>query len=287
MHDIPLDLLKTFITFVESVNIDQASQKLGLSQPAVSVQLKRLEGTLPHPLFSFQGKKKVLSHYGRAIYEAIKVDLSEIQKSIGKVNLQYSNSEDILLRIGARKEIFYWLVERINFNSKIQLIDFSTDVSIEKLLNHDIDVAINHKRPDVASIISRPFFDVTAKFMVHKKYLKSKKPTLDLFQDKEFLTNTPCLAYRENPPFLIPWLQYSGVSIDEVPIRIICEDWVVVIKLIEMGHGYCVMPRNFESTDPDVVSVDIPTEVIPPLKFYILYHQDLKKVQALKDLIKA
>ena len=40
MKKLPLDLLSTFVTFVESPNISAAAKTLGLSQPAVSVQLR-------------------------------------------------------------------------------------------------------------------------------------------------------------------------------------------------------------------------------------------------------
>ena len=283
--DIPLDLLRTFTTFVESRNIEEASTRLGLSQPAVSVQLKKLEGYLPHPLLSFQGKKKVLSHYGRAVYEAIQQDLERIQKNLRDVNMNYLEGREILLKIGARKEIFPWLVDKLRFDTKIHLVDLSTEASIDLLLKKEIDVAINHVRPDVPTIVSKPFFNLHTRLVVHKKLLAGRKASIEAFMDPDFLRQVPAIAYRPSPPFLSRWAQTVGLTAQDLNIRIFCEDWTVVTKLVDMGLGWTLLPHYFEPSHKDVLSFDVPSDRVPDLKFYVLYHQDMRKVKAVKELI--
>ena len=40
---LPVHLIQTFVAFIEAANITEAAEKLGISQPAVSVHLKKLE----------------------------------------------------------------------------------------------------------------------------------------------------------------------------------------------------------------------------------------------------
>src|SRR5271170_2857007 len=172
---VPLDLLKTLLIFSESQNILEAARKLGLSQPAVSVQLKKLENLLPQPVFTIEGKKKTLTHFGRALVEELGNKLSSIDKSVDKVNQLYSRPENITLKIGVRTELFYRVVEFIRFPGRVQFLGMSNRESIAALLNHDIDIAITHQRPDLSTIIAAKLFAEGVKIVVHRKFLAGKE----------------------------------------------------------------------------------------------------------------
>jgi len=61
MKNISTDSLRTFVMVVE------AGDLLGLSQPAVSLQIKRLEDLLGYKLFKKQGQRQVLNQYGELL----------------------------------------------------------------------------------------------------------------------------------------------------------------------------------------------------------------------------
>ncbi|MGO2477009.1 MAG: LysR family transcriptional regulator [Pseudoalteromonas sp.] len=67
MKNISTDSLRTLITVVEVGGFAKAGDLLGLSQPAVSLQIKRLEDLLGHKLFKKQGQRQVLNHYGEVL----------------------------------------------------------------------------------------------------------------------------------------------------------------------------------------------------------------------------
>jgi LysR family hydrogen peroxide-inducible transcriptional activator len=56
--------LETFLKVVESGSFTQAARDLGLSQPAISQQMAKLEETLRQPLFERQGRTIKLTHAG-------------------------------------------------------------------------------------------------------------------------------------------------------------------------------------------------------------------------------
>ncbi|MBQ4832099.1 LysR family transcriptional regulator [Pseudoalteromonas sp. MMG010] len=80
MKNISTDSLRTFITVVEVAGFAKAGDILGLSQPAVSLQIKRLEELLGYKLFKKQGQRQVLNQYG------------ELLLPLAKQMMQYNDS---------------------------------------------------------------------------------------------------------------------------------------------------------------------------------------------------
>ncbi|WP_091991729.1 LysR substrate-binding domain-containing protein [Pseudoalteromonas denitrificans] len=67
MKNIPTDALRALVTVVEVGGFAKAGELLCLSQPAVSLQIKRLEELLGKKLFKKQGQRQVLNHQGEIL----------------------------------------------------------------------------------------------------------------------------------------------------------------------------------------------------------------------------
>jgi len=50
MKNLPMDLLRTFVTITDLGGFTQAGEALGRSQPAISLQIKRLEEMIDEKL---------------------------------------------------------------------------------------------------------------------------------------------------------------------------------------------------------------------------------------------
>lgn len=282
-----LELLRTLVTFADSPTIAQAARRLGLTQPAVSVQLKRLQDELPHPLFAQEGKRKVLTHYGRALAEELRVKLGQIGRSVESVNRVYADPSALRLRVGVRTELFASVASYISFPGMVEFVGMSNQQSIEGLLSHTIDIAVTHQRPNVASIYATKLFANAARLVVHRKWLEGRKPTLA--RSTEFLSRTPFLAYKEDPPFIGAWLAHaSDGKLGPRDLRVIriCEDWRAIMSFVEGGLGYTIMPEGISTASPDVLFIEIPREIVPEVVFFALYHEELKKLPAMMKFLK-
>lgn len=69
MKNLPTDLLRTFVTIKDLGGFTQAGELLGRSQPAISLQIKRLEELLDISLFNRSGKLQ-LTEEGQLLYES-------------------------------------------------------------------------------------------------------------------------------------------------------------------------------------------------------------------------
>lgn len=66
--ELSFELLKTFVTVVETMNFTHAAERLYKTQSAVSLQMKRLAEEAGRPLFSQTGKKLSLTEAGERLH---------------------------------------------------------------------------------------------------------------------------------------------------------------------------------------------------------------------------
>ncbi|GGO68233.1 LysR family transcriptional regulator [Bowmanella pacifica] len=69
MKQLSLDNLRAFVTVVEMGGYAKAGDFLGRSQPAISLQIKRLEEQLGRKLFSRQGQRQQVNSEGMQLYQ--------------------------------------------------------------------------------------------------------------------------------------------------------------------------------------------------------------------------
>ncbi|CAH9056239.1 HTH-type transcriptional regulator GltC [Pseudoalteromonas holothuriae] len=77
MKNLSIDGLRTLVTVVDVGGFAKAGELLGLSQPAVSLQIKRLEEMLNCKLFKKQGQRQVLNQYGELLLPLAKQMLQQ------------------------------------------------------------------------------------------------------------------------------------------------------------------------------------------------------------------
>ena len=68
-RSIPIDLLKTFLVLLENRSFSRTAEKVGRSQSAVSLQMKRLQEISRSPLFTSSGKSLSLTEQGGILSE--------------------------------------------------------------------------------------------------------------------------------------------------------------------------------------------------------------------------
>lgn len=67
MRNLPMDLLRTFCTVAQLQSFTSAGNVLGRSQPAISLQIKKLEEILDQPLLTRSGKSLSLTQSGERL----------------------------------------------------------------------------------------------------------------------------------------------------------------------------------------------------------------------------
>ncbi|QIZ76770.1 LysR family transcriptional regulator [Ferrimonas lipolytica] len=82
-----LDWLQTFCTLVETRHFTRTAEKLAMTQPGVSQQIRKLEQHFQQPLLLREGKKFTLTEAGHQVYRQARqslIELAQLEYQLGQ-----------------------------------------------------------------------------------------------------------------------------------------------------------------------------------------------------------
>lgn len=146
---INLELYRIFYIVAETGNITKASERLNISQPAVTKHIKNLEMQLGSPLFIRTKRGVILNEYGEKIFIKVKQALSLLD-IVEKEIIEYKEMGIGTIKIGisttlVKKYLLQYIEKFHNLYPNI-VIDIYTDPTkelIKKLKNGMIDFIIS------------------------------------------------------------------------------------------------------------------------------------------------
>ena len=144
----PLDIrhLRYFLAVAEAGSFSRAAERLGISQPSVSQQMRDLEADLRVPLFQRRGKRILLTPRGLIFQEHARAILHQLENF-----LQELNSEPGQLR----GELHLGVIPVLNVPLVPHLLgSFTADhpaisITVEEISSTEIETALEEGRMDV------------------------------------------------------------------------------------------------------------------------------------------
>jgi DNA-binding transcriptional LysR family regulator len=283
MQNIPVHLLNAFVVFNDSQNIVLAASKLGITQPALSKQLKTLESLIAQPLFTFTGRKKTLTPFGRDINERLKSRMNGLQELIQMAHNAYSNPANATLRISGRRGVLDRISEKINFQGSIFFVESTGDQVLDELVSLKSDLGISYKIPDSHEFIAKPLFKEEFKIAIPKKIFPHKKSYGETLLSE--LKIHPCIGYNKNDEILSRLFSLNPAEAG--PLRMIraTSNYTSIAKMVEASLGWAVIPSYLEINMTKTWVVAIPSAAIPLREFFIIYRTEYSDVPWFRDLI--
>ncbi|WP_085901681.1 LysR substrate-binding domain-containing protein [Kiloniella majae] len=138
MINIPTDLLRTFSTVNDLGSITRAAETLGRSQPAISLQLQRLEDLLEISLFNRSGRKISLTEEGEILRGYAKQILAQNDEVISRLKTPKVGG---VVRVGLPNDFAVSLLPTIlgGFTSAHDGITLEVDCGISRDLIQAVD----------------------------------------------------------------------------------------------------------------------------------------------------
>ncbi|MBQ2872842.1 MAG: LysR family transcriptional regulator [Bacilli bacterium] len=145
---INLELYRIFFVVAEEGNITKASEKLSISQPAVTKHIKNLEEQLGNPLFIRTKKGVVLNEFGNKLFVKVKQAINLINEAEKELNNSL-DTDSGTIRIGIStsltRKILLKHMELFHKEYPNVVFDIYTDPSkelVKKLKNGMIDIIV-------------------------------------------------------------------------------------------------------------------------------------------------
>lgn len=237
-----LHQLEVFLEIVDQGSITKAAESLFLTQPAVSIQLKKFQGQFPIPLIEIIGRKVYVTAFGKEIAQAARKILEAVSGIDHKIN-QYQGKLAGGLTISVvstgKYLMPYYLSHFVNTHPGI---DFSMDVTnklkvVEDLEENRVDFALVSVLPEHLSLERLPLIRNSLYLVAGTEREKSRKG------NKSLIFKEQPLLFRERGSATRNAMETFMQSID-VPTRkkIVLTSNEALKQAVIAGLGYSIMP---------------------------------------------
>jgi len=274
MDGINLNSLKIFIEVANSNSFLEASNKLFLSQPAISKSMSKLEEDLGIALFYRANKGISLTPSGKVLYKYLK-DTKELLLSCERVLISMNDLEEANLIIGVQSHIVRnYLMDKIDHfrekhpKIKIKLIDLATRALLEQLHERKVDFVVDTTPVEniYNNIIVKPVCSIDIGFIKSTKN-KTKINSIKDIANENVILPVERSSLRKN---LNKIFEQNEVKISPI-LEFETEELIIDAVRRNLGVGYVVTPAVKYLADAKIIEyIDLDIE-FPKMEINLVY----------------
>lgn len=249
-YQIGLRHYKYFLAVAEELHFKKAADKLFISQPGLSKQIKEMEEALGFKLFERNNRNVVLTAAGKYLKEEITLLLNDNERILrhaqhiatgneGEIHLGYVGS--------AMQTIIPKLL--IRFRKKYPSIHFSlqemdNNRQINDLLGNKIDIGFVRLNEVPKALSLRPVFDETFSLVLPKNHALNSRNFTSLNQLKEeqfiFFEKAYSPSYHEKVMSMFEDCGFSP-TISHTSVHA-----TTIYRLVENSFGVAIVPSSLK-----------------------------------------
>ena len=293
--NISLDLYRLFYVVAKEGSISRAANILFISQPAITLQIKKLENELGVSLFTRTKHGVVLTEEGSILFEYIKIAMDNIINGENALS-NLKNLDSGIIRIGASTTVskhvvmpylskFHEMYPKI----EIQIVNSLTNNLLKELRNGNLDILfLNLPMDENKDLKIIPITDVHDIFVGNKKYFDLTKGKISL---KE-LSNYP-LLFQKMPSntraYLNNYLKSNNIDL-KPQLEVV--SYNLIMDLVSAGFGIGYATKEFIKSELETNKLfEIKVEPSIPKRFIGIVTIDKKtpnySVKKLVEMITA
>lgn len=266
--------LRYFVAVAEEGNISRAAQKIFLTQPALSRQIKALEEEIGQCLLERQAHSIRLTAAGEILLREARELLLHADLVLERVS---ATGHGLRLRVGYAPSFAAGILAAAvsNFTqthqgSRVELYDFSTKEMLTGLEDDKLDIAITLRREDEARGLKwAPILKTSWNLAINRQHPLAKLPRVTLADvAKEPLVIFRRSEYPEYWDMVAAWLrgtrqhtkitgEYDGVD--------------SLIAAVEAGLGVALVSTSIARLFPDRVCLKPIVSGPPPVSIHVGY----------------
>lgn len=271
------DRLRIFHAVAEAGSFTLAARKLGLSQSAVSRQIRALEESLNVHLFTRHARGLVLTHEGEVLYRATKNAARDIEEAESALLEMKGSPRGRLVVTTMVSFGAVWLTPHIaSFVRRYPEIALELNLSDEDLdlARREADVAIRFHAPHQADLIQRPLVKVHHHIYASPEYLERR----GVPRTPEDLDRHDIIIYGPTPPEPIKdinWTLKLGAAGRRRRPLLQINNTFAVLQAIRAGIGLAAIPDFLAFNQEGIMRV-LPELEGPAFELYFVYPRELK-----------
>ncbi|NOU99112.1 LysR family transcriptional regulator [Paenibacillus planticolens] len=278
--------LHYFIAVCEEMHFTKAAEKIGVTQPTLSQQIRALEDELNMPLFDRIGKKIALTEAGIILLKYSNKILDNIQNVKDSIT-DLRHIQVGTIRVGIfPSDLDYRITQLlIDFYQKFPRIKLKVIASIDipqQVLESEVDFGIGTNVPLNDRFINMPLCKEEYVLTVSKQHPLATRTRISVDELREL----PVVIYPEG--FMGRDIVEDTVQKYGFKLHSILETSSVtsIIKLVKANIGATIQPLPLirEMNDPDLHMIRF-KENAPSRSLEIIYRSDRYLSQAAKALI--
>ncbi|MCH1638600.1 LysR substrate-binding domain-containing protein [Paenibacillus timonensis] len=240
-------LLEYFIAVGEDLHFTRAAERLGISQPTLSHQIRLLEQELGTALISRIGKKNYLTQAGSILLEHARRVVYEVEQAKLEIG-QISGVQRGHLRIGCSGN---HLLENklISFHRQhpsieLTVLELATEETQAGLLANQLDLGVVFLPLQDEQIVSRPLYDEELALAVSNLHAYAELPEVTLEQ----VARLPLVLFP--PKFYVRQLLDTACADQGIEIRPVMELSTMESQVQMVHHhvGGTVLPSSYART---------------------------------------
>jgi DNA-binding transcriptional LysR family regulator len=205
--------IEAFSEVISSGSVSAAAKNLGVSQPAVSQLIKKLENAVGVPLFI--RRNGLIFPTARA--DSLRDDVEQLLTQLDKIQMQlnFGRSNELMLNplrftasLSFVNEIMPMVIAHIH-NLKPEMLFYVNSLPVagmtQALLGGNVDFVLNTKQPDHSNIISKKLLSAREVFVMpanHPLAAKSKLSLKDIDNEKMILSSRTDPSYETHRALL-------------------------------------------------------------------------------------
>src|ERR1700730_6045278 len=241
----PLNALKAFEAAARSESLTRAAEELGVTQGAVSQQVKALEATLGIKLFVRERQRLVITEAGREYLAVVRDALDRI--AVGTERLVQRQTSGVLTVSTSPDFAAKWLVHRLGrFAEAHPDIDLRVSATLHHVdfAREDVDLAVRHGDGswpglDVARLSTEQLFAVCSPKLLEGRQRISKPSDVLKFP----------LLHLDDRKDWTKWLEAAGVVDAELSHGPVLNRASMVIDAAVDGQGIALARTTLAAWD--------------------------------------
>ena len=238
-----LPQLRTFIAAYRLGSLTKAAEQLGITQPAVSQQIRALEAQIKKPLFVRHARGIVPSAIAHDLARSIGLHIDAIETGFSAVQARATSIAGTIHIAGPGEyfsaKVLPLLSDLLVRDIRVRLHVGGKDRLYTLLDEGAIDLAITASRPDSRNLDYQAVDVETLVLVAAPSWINQYlKQPLELEQ----LLARPLVAYDEDLPLVREYFEQVFETTIDVQAAVIVADLRMVRSLILAEQGYSVLP---------------------------------------------